>query len=280
MSPNSPAPAAEARLLAALALLSATATAQQIVLMQVLGWMHWHHFAYMIVAIALLGFGIAGTILTLARDRLVRLGPRLLPWLLLGTAVTIPAGLRGAQVPFVAVDLPMIFFAPENLWRLLALCGLLLPPFFGAGLASAIILTMQARRAGRFYAASLAGGGVGGLAGLLIVANLSPPRAPIAVALLAAIAALTLWRELTAAARAAAVATLALIAVLAAAPGNCAPRSSSPSAACSKCPARASWRRNRACMVGFRLRIRRRCDLRPPSASNSKARSLGSLPSS
>ena len=59
-------------LLAALALLSAAITAHQLALMQVLGWMHWHHFAYLIVSVALLGYGVAGTVLSLARGRLLR----------------------------------------------------------------------------------------------------------------------------------------------------------------------------------------------------------------
>ena len=67
-------------LIVALGLISAAATAQQIALMQVLGWMHWHHFAYMIVAVALLGFGVAGTVLSLARERLVRSWKSVMPW--------------------------------------------------------------------------------------------------------------------------------------------------------------------------------------------------------
>ena len=62
-------------LLAALALLSAAATAQQIALMQVLGWMHWHHCAYMVVALALLGLGVAGATLSIARGRLMKHWP-------------------------------------------------------------------------------------------------------------------------------------------------------------------------------------------------------------
>src|SRR5688572_23599744 len=76
------------RLLVALCLVSAAVTAQQIALMQVLGWMHWHHFAYMIVAIALLGFGVAGTTLSLARERLLCQWGEIVPWLLLGCAFT------------------------------------------------------------------------------------------------------------------------------------------------------------------------------------------------
>ena len=118
-------------LLAALALLSAAATAQQIALMQMLGWMHWHHFAYLVVALALLGLGVAGTTLSLARDRLLKHWRTRLSWLALTMAVTIPIGLRIAQLDPLFVDLPLVFFDPRaNVWRLVVLCLLLLPPFF------------------------------------------------------------------------------------------------------------------------------------------------------
>src|SRR5688572_12322034 len=188
MSPDPTTRNTDLRLLAALGLISATATAQQIALMQVLGWMHWHHFAYMIVAVALLGFGIAGTVLSLARERLVSRYKRSVPWLLLTCTLTIPAGVRLAQAPALAVDLPLIFFDAANVWRLIALCVLLLPPFFCAGLVTGLILTVNARKAGRFYAASLVGAGLGGLVGLALVANVAPPRLSAAAAMLALVA--------------------------------------------------------------------------------------------
>lgn len=180
-------------LLTALVLLSAALTAQQVALMQVLGWMHWHHFAYMIVAIALLGFGIAGTVLSLAREALLNRWIRLLPWLLLATAAMIPLGVRLIQLDALAVDLPLLFFDPlKNTWRLVALCLLLLPPFFCGGLATGIILTVHARNAGRFYSASLGGAGLGGLIGLMLVSRIEPPHLPAAVATLALVATLCL----------------------------------------------------------------------------------------
>ncbi len=172
-------------LLVALALLSAATTAQQLALMQLLGWAQGHHFAYLIVALALLGFGISGTVLSLARVRLLRSADTLIPWLLLATSVSIPAGLRLAQLPAFAVDLPLLFFSPaQHAWRLVVLCLLLLLPFFFAGLATALLLTRHAQHAGRFYAANLAGAGLGGLLGLAFAAFIPPPHLPASVAFL------------------------------------------------------------------------------------------------
>ncbi len=44
--------------------------AYQIALMRIFSITHWHHFAYMIISIAMLGFGAGGTLLTLAGKRL------------------------------------------------------------------------------------------------------------------------------------------------------------------------------------------------------------------
>lgn len=221
-------PSSDARLLAALALISAAATAQQIALMQVLGWMHWHHFAYMIVAVALLGFGVAGTVLSLGRERLLGRWRELLPWLLLGAALSTPLGVRLAQTDALAVELPLLFLQPATAWRFAALCLLLLPPFFCAGLATGLILTVHARQPGRFYAASLGGAGFGGLLGLALAANVPPPRLPILVSLPALAAVACLSRGLSLHARIGTLVTLLLLAALAAGPWELRPSQFKP----------------------------------------------------
>jgi hypothetical protein len=114
-----------------------------------------------------------------------------------------PLGVRIAQFDSLAVDLPLIFTDPlRNAWRFAVLCLLLLPPFFCCGLATGLILTAQARRAGRFYAASLAGAGLGGLLGLAFVSSIDPPRLSAATGTVAFVAALCLllpssrWRTI------------------------------------------------------------------------------------
>lgn len=221
-------PVSDARLLAAIALISAAATTQQIALMQVLGWMHWHPFAYMIVAIALLGFGIAGTVLSLARTRLLAAWRPLLPWLLLCAALSTPLGVRLAQADALAVDLPLLFFAPLHVWRLVALCLLLLPPFFCAGLATGLALTVHARQPGRLYAASLAGAGLGGLLGLALAAHISPPRLPVLVSVLPLVAVACVSPRLDARVRAGRLVTLALIGALAVGPWELRPSQFKP----------------------------------------------------
>ena len=44
----------------------------QLVIMQLLSISQWHHFAYMVISMAMLGFGAAGTFLALFREWLKR----------------------------------------------------------------------------------------------------------------------------------------------------------------------------------------------------------------
>src|SRR5207248_10198414 len=53
--------------LAAIALLSAAALGYEILLMRLFSVIQWHHFAYMMISVALLGYGAAGTFVALAR---------------------------------------------------------------------------------------------------------------------------------------------------------------------------------------------------------------------
>jgi len=219
---------ADGRVFAALALLSLSVTTQQVVLMQVLAWAHWHHFAFMVVALALLGFGLAGTALALFREPLLSRWRQILPWLALGAAAALPLGVRLAQTETLAVDFPLVFIAPRHALRLLALTALLVPAFFCAGLGTALVLTVGAARAGRFYCANLLGAGAGGLVGLALVATLNPPHLAAAASLPALAAAACLWSGLPR--RSQPVATvLALVPlILLAFPGNLRPSQFKP----------------------------------------------------
>jgi len=58
-------------LLAAVGLLSAAAIGFEVLLARLLAIVLWQHFAAMIISLALLGYGASGTLLVLARSRLL-----------------------------------------------------------------------------------------------------------------------------------------------------------------------------------------------------------------
>src|SRR5262245_57118650 len=58
--------------LVAIALISSGLLAYEVLLTRLFAIFQWHHFAYMVIAIALLGYGASGTFLAFAQERLRR----------------------------------------------------------------------------------------------------------------------------------------------------------------------------------------------------------------
>ncbi|MGD8593475.1 MAG: hypothetical protein PVF82_11615, partial [Gammaproteobacteria bacterium] len=49
-------------------LVSMSALAYEILLMRIFSIIQWHHFAYMIISLALLGYGVSGTFLSITQQ--------------------------------------------------------------------------------------------------------------------------------------------------------------------------------------------------------------------
>src|SRR6476620_4229791 len=92
-----------------IAFLSAAIIAFQLALIQVLSIVQWYHFAYMIISVALLGFGAAGTALALFEKKLTSHIEWLLPLLMLITAVTMTIIVGTLQAPFARFDSYLLF---------------------------------------------------------------------------------------------------------------------------------------------------------------------------
>ncbi len=147
--------------LASVALVSSAALANEILLTRFFAIVHWHHFAYMMISLALLGFGASGTFLFLARRWLLRhFAPAF-------TASLLLFGVFSILGPVVAQALP--FRAEELLWNpwqplwLVATYLVLSTPFFCAATAIGLALVAYRAQVGRVYAADLVGAGVGSL---------------------------------------------------------------------------------------------------------------------
>lgn len=177
---------------AALFLLSAGITAHQLALMQILSYVQWSHFAYLVVSLALLGFGASGTIFALYRPRLSANCDRLLPGLMLGCALTFSL----ATIPFTTAplrfDLYLLFVEPTQLLRLSGACLLYALPFLCGGLAIILALSAGVERSGFLYFANLSGSGGGALLGIGLTGLCRPEKLPGLIALLPMAAALLL----------------------------------------------------------------------------------------
>lgn len=188
----SPAVAGSARLpFLAVAVLSAAALAYEVLLTRLFAIVQWHHFAYMIISVALLGYGAAGTTVTLLRERLV---PRTHTVFAAGAALF---GLSAVASFLIAERLP--FNALEFLWDarqmgyLAALYALLLVPFYCAAIALCTTFTRYAEEAPRLYSFDILGAAAGSL-GVIAALFLGHPMSALKVVGAAGIAAALLAR--------------------------------------------------------------------------------------
>ena len=156
---EAPAPAPGFLLLAAVALLSASALGYEILLTRLLAIVQWHHFAFLVISIALLGFGASGAFLMVVGSRLrIPAGP-FLALAALAFALTAPACFALAQhVPFNVLELP---WSLRPFGWLLAIELLLAIPFFIAATGIGRTLIVFGDRLSRVYAADLVGAGGG-----------------------------------------------------------------------------------------------------------------------
>ena len=180
--------------LAAVAALSAAALGYEILLTRLFSIVQWHHFAFLVISMALLGFGASGTFLVVLGDR-IRIGIEpFLALCALGFGLAAPAGFVIAErVPFNVLDAP---WSPDSLGWLLIIELLLTVPFFFAATGIGRALIVFGNRLSRVYAADLAGAGIGAAASVGVLWLVPVERALDFVCGLGAIAgALAVWRD-------------------------------------------------------------------------------------
>ncbi len=175
------------RALVGMALLSAAALLLQVALTRVFSVAQFYHFAFLVVSLALLGFGASGSVLALWPG-LRRVAWR--PWFALGFALT-------AVVAYLfdnhfAFDSYSIAWDPDQAWLLVANLLLLAVPFAFAGLLIGSMLTAGAGEAGRIYAANLLGSAAGAIGAIIVMSRLSSAQAILLCAVLGATAGVVL----------------------------------------------------------------------------------------
>ncbi|MDX1630994.1 MAG: SAM-dependent methyltransferase [Thermoanaerobaculia bacterium] len=146
-------------LLLSIGLLSGTSLAFEILVMRLLSIVQWHHFAYMVISLALLGFGASGTFLSLFRDHLRErfTAVYLVNAVLFGS--TLVAVFAVAQrLPFNPLQL---VWEPRQTLYLSTLYLLLTIPFFCVANAIGLALDRFSDRIHRIYRADLIGAGLG-----------------------------------------------------------------------------------------------------------------------
>lgn len=178
--------------LAAVAALSAAALGYEVLLLRLFAIVQWHHFAYLAISVALLGFGAAGTFVTLARRRLVAFYP--VSFTLAAAAFGIAAVVCFAAAERVPLSILEVAWNPRQLLGLAAIYALLFLPFFCAATALCIAYAGFGAHIARLYGADILGAGLGSLGMLALLFVLHPADVLCAIlALGLAAAALAAW---------------------------------------------------------------------------------------
>ena len=163
-------------------IVSAVGIAYQVALMRVFSIGQWHHFAYMIISIAMLGFGAGGVMLALAGARIAKSGRQLLGPATVLLAVCLPVCYAVSQrVPFETFEI--ISQTRQQMQWLLWLYVILAVPFFLTSVCITLALMQASSRVGRLYCASMIGSGAGAFTMIGLLSWIHPQYLPSVMAL-------------------------------------------------------------------------------------------------
>ena len=148
-------------------LVSAAIIGLELALMRCLSVATWHHFAYLVISTALLGFGASGTLLCFVGRFLERRFGLWSAALTLAFALSVPLCFRAAQA--LPLDPQYLLFSSRQVLVLILYHLLLFVPFLlGATVVGLALVHFRGRVHG-IYGANLLGSGTGGVLMLLLM---------------------------------------------------------------------------------------------------------------
>ena len=173
----------------AVGLAAGSVIALQIDVMRVFSVGSWAHFGSLVVSLAMLGFGLASAVMTVAKDWFAR------NWRVAATVslalfgpLAVAANLYVQHLGFNAI---FLVSDPAQKWKLLAIFLAELTPFLAGAFFLGCVFLRSNRIFGRVYFADLAGAGLCGLVFLLAMYVFTPANliaAPLALWFLACLA--------------------------------------------------------------------------------------------
>lgn len=142
----------------AIALVSGGALAYEVLLIRLFSIVEWHHLAFLIISVALLGYGASGTVLAVGRERLLaRFEAAAAIASAAFGATSIGAFLVAQRIELNSLE---IFWSTRQLGWLFLLYLLFAIPFFCAATAIGLALSRFGAESPRLYRADLLGGGI------------------------------------------------------------------------------------------------------------------------
>ena len=172
------------RLVFSVCLLSAAIVSYEIQLMHFFNIVQWHHFANMVISIALLGFGASGTVIAIFRKWMLERIDFLLPFLMISSGLLMTMTIRASRYDFFLFDSYTLFVDRSQFSKLLGTYFLFFLPFFFAALAIGLIFVKKVSRIGTFYFSDLIGSGMGGALAIFLFWKFSPQEISSVIAIL------------------------------------------------------------------------------------------------
>ncbi|MFO7958652.1 MAG: hypothetical protein R6X33_16305 [Candidatus Brocadiia bacterium] len=173
---------------AAVFLQAAAILALELVLMRCFSVARWHHFSYLVIGAALLGFGASGTFLTFLGDRLERRFGFWVFILTLAFAASVPLTFRLTQ--WLPLDVQYVLYSARQGGLMFAHDFLIFVPFFLGACVLGLSLMHFEQRVHFIYGANLVGSGVGAAVATGAMFLMAPHRLLYPVAGLGVLAAL------------------------------------------------------------------------------------------
>ena len=147
--------------------------------------MLWHHLSYMVISIALLGFGCAGTLVSIGWKRIAHNPHRVASFSC--ALFSILTALSFFTATHISLDTLKLSFA--NVLSIFIYYLLFFLPYLAAGSAVSVVLSAGVARVNRLYFINMVGSGVGCLFMLVLIGPLGGETTVITAALMAAISA-------------------------------------------------------------------------------------------
>lgn len=180
------------RLSFSLGLLSVSIISYQLLLIQILSIVQWYHFAYMVISISMLGFGMAGTIIALFRNFLIKRSDALLPFFIITSSLLMIFAIAISQTDIIRFDSYLLFADYGHIPKLILTYLVFMLPFLFGALSIGLVFVKYVDKIGTLYFANMIGSGIGGIITIFLMWNFFPEQLPSIIALISLIAGLIL----------------------------------------------------------------------------------------
>ena len=155
------------RIACLLAVVSFCILSYEVTLIRIIALTQWYHFAYMIISIALLGFGLSGIVISSFRQFFIS---KFYASVIIGTVLcSLSMVLSIPLMNLFSFDAYFIVFNPAELWKLVILYLIFLFPFLSGAFVIGLALSFKPQVTNRLYFANLIGSAAGGVSALVFL---------------------------------------------------------------------------------------------------------------